>query len=139
MLQRYLGTFRKVTNPLPADMFDPACPSSVTPFRIGDKWAALVVACLEDGPRRFSELRVPIRATPKVLTQTLRALERDGMVTRTAYAEIPPRVEYELTALGRTLLEPMAACRVWADNHLADVLAARQAYEDRQLSGSDPV
>ena len=134
---RKVRTPRTAGLPLPADMFDPACPSSVTPFRIGDKWSGMVIACLEDGPRRFSELRVPIRATPKVLTQTLRALERDGMITRTAYAEIPPRVEYELTPLGRTLLEPMAACREWAAQHLSTVLAAREAYEERaELSGS---
>lgn len=77
-------------------MFDPACPSSVT---------------------------------PKVLTQTLRALERDGMITRTAYPEIPPRVEYELTPLGRTLFEPIAACREWAAKHLPELMAAREAFE----------
>lgn len=124
---------RIVTNELTVDMFDPSCPSSVTPFRIGDKWAAMIIICLEDGRRRFSELRVPLRgATPKVLTQTLRALERDGMITRTVYAEVPPRVEYELTPLGRTLLEPIAACRVWAREHLPELLEAREKYE-RQL------
>ncbi len=111
-------------------MFDPACPSGVTPFRIGDKWAGMVVLCLEDGPRRFSELQVPLRGvTPKVLTETLRALERDGMITRTAYPEIPPRVEYELTPLGRTLFEPIAACREWANEHLPTLLAARESFD----------
>jgi DNA-binding HxlR family transcriptional regulator len=91
----------------------------------------MVILCLEDGPRRFSELRVPLRrATPKVLTRTLRALERDGMVTRTVYAEVPERVEYELTALGRSLLDFIAAGRRWADEHLPALLAARNAYED---------
>ncbi|WP_342752337.1 helix-turn-helix domain-containing protein [Actinokineospora auranticolor] len=115
--------------PLDPDMFDPACPSSAVPIRIGDKWTALVVVCLADGPRRFSELRVPMRrVTPKVLTETLRAMERDGMLTRTQYPEIPPRVEYELTELGRSLLDLVAACRTWGDKHLADVLAARAAH-----------
>lgn len=116
-------------DPLDPDMFHPACPSSIMPIRIGDKWSAMIIVCLEQGPRRFSELRVPIRgATPKVLTQTLRALERDGMITRTVYAEVPPRVEYELTPLGRTLLDLIAACRRWAHEHLPTLLAARDAY-----------
>ncbi|MER7416863.1 helix-turn-helix domain-containing protein [Micromonospora peucetia] len=116
-------------DPLDPDMFHPACPSSVMPIRIGDKWSAMIVVCLEQGPRRFSELRVPIGATPKVLTQTLRALERDGMITRTVYAQVPPRVEYELTPLGRTLLDLIAACRQWAREHLPTLLAARDAYD----------
>lgn len=115
--------------PLQPDMFHPACPSSVTPIRIGDKWSAMIILCLEHGPRRFSEIRVPLRtATPKVLTQTLRALERDGMITRTVYAEVPPRVEYELTALGRTLLGLVAVCRQWANDHMSTLLAARATY-----------
>lgn len=118
-------------------MFAPGCPSSVTPFRIADKWGGMVVLCLERGPRRFSELQVPLRAvTPKVLTQTLRALERDGMVTRTEYDEVPPRVEYELTELGRTLLEPLAACRVWAAEHLEKLLAAREEYARKEKAAS---
>ncbi|MGC4791393.1 winged helix-turn-helix transcriptional regulator [Micromonospora sp. DT178] len=116
-------------DPLDPDMFHPSCPSSVMPIRIGDKWSAMIIVCLEQGPRRFSELRVPIhRATPKVLTQTLRALERDGMITRTVYAEVPPRVEYELTPLGRTLLDLIAACRHWAHEHMPSLLAARDAH-----------
>lgn len=101
------------------------------PIRVGDKWSAMVILCLEQGPRRFSELRVPLRAaTPKVLTQTLRALERDGMITRTVYAEVPARVEYELTALGHTLLDLIAAGRRWAQDHMPTLLAAREAYEN---------
>lgn len=92
----------------------------------------MIVMCLEHGPRRFSEIRVPLRGvTPKVLTETLRALERDGMITRTAYPEIPPRVEYELTDLGRTLFEPLAACRAWAEKNLAKLIAAREEFESR--------
>jgi DNA-binding HxlR family transcriptional regulator len=112
--------------PLDPEMFDPACPSSVMPIRFGDKWSAMVISCLEHGPRRFSELKVPLRTiTSKVLTETLRALERDGMVTRTQYQEIPPRVEYELTPLGRSLLEPLEAAREWCAAHLHEVLEAR--------------
>ncbi|MBF6302826.1 helix-turn-helix transcriptional regulator [Nocardia amamiensis] len=89
----------------------------------------MIIGCLEDGPRRFSELQVPLRnVTPKVLTQTLRAMERDGLITRAAYAEIPPRVEYELTDLGRTLYGPITACRTWAKENLPTLLAAREAW-----------
>ena len=92
----------------------------------------MVLVCLEDGPRRFSELRVPMhRVSAKVLAETLRALERDGMITRTAYEEIPPRVEYALTPLGRTLFPAMEACRVWAAEHLPAVLDARDDYARR--------
>ncbi|MFI5912602.1 winged helix-turn-helix transcriptional regulator [Dactylosporangium sp. NPDC051541] len=78
--------------PLPPDLFEPACPSSATPFQIGDKWAGMVLTCLRDGtPRRFNELRVPMRqVSAKVLSETLRALERDGMITRHAYEEPSP-------------------------------------------------
>ncbi|MFL6076943.1 MAG: winged helix-turn-helix transcriptional regulator [Mycobacteriales bacterium] len=115
--------------PLDPDMFAGCGPAGGVPMRIGDKWTAKIVTCLRDGPRRFSELRVPLRGiTPKVLTESLRALERDGMVTRTAYPEIPARVEYELTDLGRSLFEPMAAQCAWAAEHLPAVLAARAGY-----------
>jgi DNA-binding HxlR family transcriptional regulator len=114
---------------LRADMFEEICPSTLLPFRIGgDKWAALVLRCLEDGPRRFSELRVPLaRVTPKVLTQSLRALERDGFVRRIEYAEPVRRVTYELTDLGRSLLEPMRVMCEWAGDHWDELLEARES------------
>lgn len=113
--------------PLPADLFDELCPSALLPFRFGDKWAALVLRCLEDGPRRFSELRVPLhRVTPKVLTQSLRGLERDGFVTRTVHATARPAVEYALTPLGRSMLEPLAAACAWAAEHWDELLDARE-------------
>lgn len=117
--------------PIPDDYFDPACPSSAMPIRVGEKWGGMVIVLLEDGPRRFTELKRPMRAvTSKVLTETLRSLERDGMVTRTAYAEVPPRVEYELTDLGRTLLGPIQACREWAAANLPALLEARAGWGD---------
>ncbi|GAB3985096.1 helix-turn-helix domain-containing protein [Actinoallomurus acanthiterrae] len=116
--------------PLDPEMFDPVCPSSAMPIQIGDKWTAMVVLCLEGGPRRFTELRGPLRGiTPKVLTQTLRAMERDGLVTRTAYDENPPRVEYELTALGRSILTLIDSARAWSRDHLPALLEARRTYE----------
>lgn len=116
--------------PLPVDMFDELCPSSLNPIRFGDKWAALIIRCLEDGPRRFSELGVPLsRVTPKVLTQSLRSLERDGLVTRTAYAEATPHVEYELTQLGRSMLSPIAVACAWTEKHWDELLDARESYD----------
>ena len=114
-----------------ADIMDPRCPSRVVFQRIGDKWASLVVQVLADGPVRFSELRKHVHViTPKVLTQTLRALERDGLVTRTVFAQVPPRVDYQLTDLGRSLLGPLAVLREWAESNVPTILHARDAYDD---------
>ena len=118
--------------PLSADMFDELCPSSLSPIRFGDKWAALIIRCLEHGPRRFSELRVPLRrVTPKVLTQSLRSLERNGLVTRIVYAQATPHVEYELTPVGRSMLEPMAVACAWTEQHWNELLDARESYDNR--------
>ncbi|WP_052207275.1 winged helix-turn-helix transcriptional regulator [Sinomonas humi] len=109
---------------------DPACPSRVVLQRIGDKWTPLIVQALKDGPLRFSELRVAVGGiTPKVLTQTLRALERDGLVLRKVFAEVPVRVEYRLTPLGESLLDPLNAVREWAESHADKILAARDAFD----------
>src|SRR3954468_9169825 len=104
-----------VLPPLESDMFDPACPSRSIPFQVGDKWTAMIVLCLEHGARRFSELRGPLPAvTPKVLTETLRAMERDGVVKRSVRAVNPPHVEYELTEVGRRLLALIEVAREWS-------------------------
>lgn len=109
-------------------MFDPLCPSDLMPIRIGDKWAGMIIRCLERGPRRFSELRIPLRGiTAKALTTSLRALERDGLIIRPAYAEPVRRVEYELSQLGRSLLQPMAVMCTWAQEHWDELLDAREA------------
>ncbi|MFD8596733.1 winged helix-turn-helix transcriptional regulator [Kitasatospora sp. NPDC059646] len=114
--------------PLDPEMFDPVCPSELMPIRVGDKWAGMIIQCLEGGPRRFSELRVPLRTvTPKVLTASLRSLERDGFVTRTVRPGPARHVEYELTPLGRTLLGPLSTARAWAEAHLPQLLDAREA------------
>ncbi|GGQ02907.1 hypothetical protein GCM10010187_18480 [Actinomadura coerulea] len=126
--RRDTGYREAMREPLPADMFDELCPSSLNPIRFGDKWAGLIIRCLENGPRRYSELRVPLsRVTPKVLTQSLRSLERDGLVKRTVYAEATPHVEYELTPLGRSMLEPIATACAWAEEHWDELLEAREA------------
>ena len=114
------------------DAFDPDCPTRIVLDRIGDKWTVLVVSALAGGTLRFGELRSRVGGVAaKVLTQTLRALERDGIVVRTVYAEVPPRVEYRLTPLGGTLAEPIAIVQDWAEQHVSSVLAARENYDGR--------
>ncbi len=98
------------------------------PIRVGDKWTAKIITCLRDGPRRFGELLVPLRPiTRKVLTESLRALERDGFVTRTAFQQNPPRVEYALTELGRSLVGPLEAQCDWNRRYGDAYREARQA------------
>ncbi|WP_104530829.1 winged helix-turn-helix transcriptional regulator [Wenjunlia vitaminophila] len=117
-----------MTAPLDPEMFDPVCPSDLSPIRIGDKWAGMIIRCLEDGPRRFSELRVPLRrVTAKVLTQSLRALERDGLVVRRVRTGGVRHVEYELTPLGRSLLGPLDVACAWAEAHWEQLLDARES------------
>nr|WP_084958812.1 helix-turn-helix domain-containing protein [Thermoactinospora rubra] len=110
------------------DAFDPNCPTRLVLDRIGDKWTVLVVLILKDGPLRFTQLRDRIGGiTPKVLTQTLRAMARDGLVTRQIYPEVPPRVEYSLTPLGHSLQGPIRAITDWAEENVTEVMAAREA------------
>ena len=98
--------------------------------RVGDKWTVLVIGKLGDGPMRFNELRSAVGGiSQKMLTTTLRGLERDGFVTRTVFPTIPPRVDYELTELGRELLEPVTALGEWARQNTARVNAARARFD----------
>lgn len=109
------------------------CPTRHILDRIGDRWTVLIVGALQDGSARFSELRRRIEGiSQKMLTQTLRGLERDGLVRRTVYPEVPVRVEYALTEAGRTLGEPLRALQEWAVTHLGDVSASQQAYDRAQ-------
>ncbi|MGY5766662.1 winged helix-turn-helix transcriptional regulator [Brachybacterium sp. DNPG3] len=115
------------------DPFDRTCPSRGLLDRIGDRWTVLVILTLQDGPHRFSVIRRRIDGvSQKMLTQTLRSLESDGLVTRTVYPEVPPHVEYELSPLGRTLLEPLGALFGWASANMPQVLAAREAAAARE-------
>ncbi|MCD7061314.1 winged helix-turn-helix transcriptional regulator [Pelagibacterium xiamenense] len=101
--------------------------------RIGDKWSVMVVARLGGGTQRFSELRRSIEGiSQRMLTLTLRNLERDGLVTRTVYPEIPPRVEYALTELGETLIGPINALWAWAEAHGQDIERARSRFDAAQ-------
>lgn len=111
------------------DVLDPDCPSRIVFGRIGERWSMFVILALAGGTMRFTQLRAKVGVvTPKVLTETLRALEADGLVERRAYADSPPRVEYSLTPLGRSLLEPMQAMRAWAEEHVPEVLASRERH-----------
>ena len=111
---------------------DEGCPMRDILDRVGDKWSVLVVILLKDGILRFSDLRRSIEGiSQRMLTQTLRQLERDGLVERTIYPAVPVRVEYALTALGRTLIEPLSALAHWAENHRSAILVARAVYDCR--------
>lgn len=117
---------------LPADPYNANCRSRQVIDRIGDRWTVLILGALAGGPQRFTELARRIQGiSQKMLTQTLRGLERDGMVTRSVHATVPVRVDYELTDLGRTLTAPIAALEAWARDHLHDVVAARERYDVR--------
>ena len=112
------------------DILSPACPSRTVLRHVVDRWTPLVVMVLADGPSRFGELRSRVGGvTPKVLTQTLRSMERDGLVTRTQLPGVPPRVDYELTDLGRSLQAPIDALRTWIHAHSAQILAHRESYD----------
>ena len=103
--------------------------------RVGDKWSVLIVMMLSDRPRRFNELKRMINGiSQRMLTLTLRGLERDGLVTRTVFPTIPPRVDYELTDLGRSLRVPVQALGLWAMEHKAAIRTARQAFDARSAA-----
>jgi DNA-binding HxlR family transcriptional regulator len=100
--------------------------------RVGDKWSILVVKLLDEGPRRFSDLRRTIEGiSQRMLTLTLKGLERDGLLTRTVFPTIPPRVDYELTRLGETLLEPVCALAAWAEKNRFDIQEARDRFDKK--------
>ncbi|KQN49746.1 HxlR family transcriptional regulator [Serratia sp. Leaf50] len=99
--------------------------------RVGDKWSLYIVGALREGPRRFNELKRDVEGiSQRMLTLTLRGLERDGLVTRTVFPSIPPRVDYELTELGRTLLEPVMTLVAWAELSVKRIQVARQQFDD---------
>jgi DNA-binding HxlR family transcriptional regulator len=105
--------------------------------RIGDKWSVLIVAMLGDGPKRFNEIKRQVGGiSQRMLTLTLRGLERDGLVTRTVFPTVPPRVDYELTALGRSLWEPVDVLGAWARAHQAEIETARRRFDSRGDQGA---
>jgi DNA-binding HxlR family transcriptional regulator len=126
------------TSLLPGNLHEPEDCRAVSEVlaRIGDKWTVLVVSTLGDGPKRFNELRKALGSiSQRMLTLTLRALERDGLVTRTVFPTIPPRVDYELTKLGRSLLEPVSALGLWARRNRPIIQEARRRFDGGKKRG----
>jgi DNA-binding HxlR family transcriptional regulator len=115
-----------------------ACKAEVeTLARIGDKWTVMVVGALSKGPIRYNEIHRRVEGiSQRMLTLTLKGLEQDGLVTRTMYPTIPPRVDYELTELGRSLIVPLKALAEWARENRLEMLAAREVFRKRAQHGS---
>ena len=110
--------------------FASTCPTRLVLDRVADKWAVLVLGLLASGPVRFNQLRRSIEGvSQKMLSQTLKSLERDGLVKRKAIATVPVTVEYSITPLGETLAATVDALRVWAETHIDEVLAAQRRYD----------
>lgn len=114
------------------DAYAADCPTRRVLDRIADKWTVLVLGSLTGGPCRFNRLRREIEGiSQKMLSQTLKALERDGLVSRRAFATVPVTVEYDITPLGRTLAASVDALRVWAEVNIGEVEAAQRRYDGR--------
>lgn len=123
-----------------ADAYLAACPSRQILDVLANKWTMLAMGALAEGPLRFGALRRRLDGvTQKMLTQTLRTLERDGLVTRSVYPTIPPRVEYAATELGQSVTALMSAIRAWSEENINAVLAARDTYDVRAAQEVHPV
>lgn len=121
--------------PVPKPAHEPSqCPAVHEVLnRVGDKWSVLIIMQLGEGPRRFNEIKRMVGTiSQRMLTLTLRGLERDGLVTRTVTPTVPPRVDYALTELGRDLLEPVAALGAWALRHQTCIQAARARFDEAE-------
>ncbi|QCK86989.1 helix-turn-helix transcriptional regulator [Phreatobacter aquaticus] len=115
---------------LKPNVFNAQCSTRVVLDRVGDKWAVLILILLHDEPQRFNQLRRRIDGiSQKMLSQTLKSLERDGLIRRTAFATVPVTVEYAITPLGRTLHAAVDALRIWAEAHLGEVQKAQARYD----------
>src|ERR1700680_1003772 len=131
-----MKTAQEGTRPIPGNLHVPEDCRAVSEVlsRVGDKWTVLVVSTLGDGPKRFNELRKALGSiSQRMLTLTLRALERDGLVTRTVFPTNPPRVDYELTKLGHSLLDPVSRLGLWARQNRSLIEAAR-----RRVDAAEP-
>jgi len=108
------------------------CPIRNVVAQIGDKWSVLILFALVDGPDRFNSLKTRVvGVSQRMLTQTLRDLEREGYVNRTVYPEVPVKVEYELTGMGKDLVKPLFQLVSWAESHHEEIKRSRKAYDDR--------
>ena len=114
------------------DAFLAACPSRQVLDRISDKWVTLILVALAGGPQRYSDLgRIIAGVSQKMLTQTLRTLERDGLISRSVTASVPVRVDYQLTPLGDSLMPAVNAVKSWAEGHIGEIEASRAAYDQK--------
>lgn len=128
---------RRVTEKAAYDAFMATCPARQVLAALSDKWFSLVAVALARGPRRYGELRKEIAGvSQKMLTQTLRSMERDGLVTRTVTPEVPVRVDYELTALGNSLVPLLRSLKTWAEGHIEEIHGARREYDHRSVAVS---
>ncbi|MPZ80794.1 MAG: transcriptional regulator [Actinophytocola sp.] len=131
-----MGTICDVQEPDTRDVYLRNCPCRDVLDLLANKWTALAIGALEEGPRRFGELRRRLEGvSQKMLTQTLRELEKDGLVTRTVYPVVPLRVDYALTELGHSVAEPLAAIRRWSEDNIMLVQRARVDYAARAEAG----
>src|SRR5438094_4158139 len=122
----------------PASVLDAQCPSRLVLDRIADKWTAIIIQLLAQQTMRYAELHREIGGiSQKMLTQTLRSLERDGLVLRKVYPVVPPRVEYSLSRLGRTLIDPLRALCHWSEKHLAELQANRARQKAKRDSAEN--
>jgi DNA-binding HxlR family transcriptional regulator len=130
---RHQLTRRKSAEAHASNVYNRECPARVVLDRLADKWTVLVVGRLAAGTMRFAELRRAVDGiSQKMLTSTLRDLERDGLVKRQLYASVPPKVEYSLTALGSSLINKMQGLCLWAEDHIDEVLRARENFAKRR-------
>lgn len=132
----FLGDTYKMVRKVPKpDVLNAMCPTRRVLDLIADKWTTLVIYLLSDGTLRYSDLHRSIHGiSQKMLTQTLRGLEQNGLVHREVYPEVPPRTEYSLTPLGQTLIEPLGTLCAWAEAHMPELERARLRHERKSLS-----
>jgi DNA-binding HxlR family transcriptional regulator len=121
----------------PGDPYGPGTAARDAIERLANRWTVLITYALEDGPTRFNDLKNRLGVSSQVLARVLRDLERDGLINRRVFAEVPARVEYSLTTLGGTMCSPVHAIRTWAETVASDIAAARSAFDSRQTTDDD--
>jgi DNA-binding HxlR family transcriptional regulator len=129
--------YNVAASPEPYNVYAQNCPTRVVLDRLADKWTVLILRRLSDGPVRFNGLRREIEGvSQKVLSQTLKAIERDGLIARKAFATVPVTVEYSITPLGRTLAATVDALARWAETNIENVLAAQRSYDTERRASA---